>query len=669
MSAIRQGEEIAASARLHSFFSSARVMVNDHGTPGEYLVSECPFSPPARTSAMAQARGEFDFLIFGLVLLVAAVLAVPLARRIGLPAIVAYLVGGVIIGPSGLAIFGTPESIIPVSELGVVMLLFLIGLELEPSQLLAMRRAIFGLGAAQLLITAAVIAFLAHLLGLLPWRAAIVAGVALALSATAIALQILEERGDLQRGYGQRAFAILLFQDMAVVPLLALLPLLAQSSEHVHASFWDSVRAALLIGATIGLIVVVGRYLLNPLFRLLAQSGAREVMTAAALLIVLGAALLMQKAGMSMALGAFLAGVMLAESNYRHELEADIEPFRGLLLALFFMGIGMTLDLDLVRAHLLLIAVAAIVVTALKAAIVWLLFRATCARGDALRAGSILTSAGEFAFVLIPLGAALGTLDAGQAGLLTAIAAISMLLGPAVASATEGFIRRFMRAAEPEADDFAEVRGSVLVIGFGRFGQIVSQCLLAEGVDVTAIDSNPEMIRQAGRFGFKVYYGDGTRLDVLRAAGAGNVRLLCVCVDDRGAATHIVDLVKAEFPGLTLYVRSYDRRHSLQLLAKGVDLELRETYESALLFGRKTLEGLGLQPDRVSAVEAFVRRRDLDRLALQQAEGIAAGRDLPFRTMVQEPLSKPHRAGLVLNRPAEESLDTAPASGEDETAR
>jgi glutathione-regulated potassium-efflux system protein KefB len=616
---------------------------------------------------MAQARNEFDFLIFGLVLLVAAVVTVPLARRIGLPAIVAYLIGGMIIGPSGLAIFGSPESIIPVSELGVVMLLFLIGLELEPSQLLAMRRAIFGLGAAQLTVTAGCIALLAHLLGLLQWRGAIIAGLALAMSATAIALQILEDRGELQRAYGQRAFAILLFQDMAVVPVLALLPLLAQGSRSIP-DFASALQSALLIAGAVALIVIAGRYLLNPLFRLLAQSGAREVMTAAALLIVLGAALLMQKSGMSMALGAFLAGVMLAESNYRHELAADIEPFRGLLLALFFMGIGMMLDLDLLRAHLVLIVAAVLIITALKAAIVWLLFRATCARGDALRAGSILTSAGEFAFVLVPLGASLGALDARQTAILTAVAAGTMMLGPAVASLTEALLRRFARGDEEEAEDFTEVRGSVLVIGFGRFGQIVSQCLLAEGVDVTAIDSNPEMIRQAGRFGFKVYYGDGTRLDVLRAARASDARIICVCVDDRGAATRIVDLVRADFPGVMLYVRAYDRRHTLQLLGKGVDYELRETYESALLFGRKTLEALGLQEDRVSAVEEYVRRRDLERLVLQQAEGIAAGRDLPFRTMVQEPLSKPHRAGVVLNPQTQESAERAAALPDEETA-
>jgi monovalent cation:proton antiporter-2 (CPA2) family protein len=608
-------------------------------------------------------HGELGFLTFGLVLLTAAVLSVPIARRLGLSAIVAYLIAGIVIGPHGLAAFGTPESIIPVSELGVVMLLFLIGLELELGRLVALRRAIFGLGAAQLALTALAIGALAYVIGLVDWRGAVVAGVALAMSATAIALEILEERGQLQQDYGQRAFAILLFQDMAVVPLLAALPLLAQAGESTHADFADGLRAVALIVGAILLIVVAGRYLLNPFFRLLAQTGSREVMTAAALLVVLGAALVMQKAGMSMALGAFLAGVLLAESNYRHELEADIEPFRGLLLALFFMGIGMSIDVAVVRFNLWLILVAAVVITVLKAAIVWLLFNATCVRrADALRAGSVLTAAGEFAFVLLPLGGSLGVLDARQASILTAIAAITMLLGPLVAALTDTLLRRFKPLDARELDDFSDARGSVLVIGFGRFGQIVSQCLLAEAIDVTTIDNDPEMIQDAGGFGFKVYYGDGTRLDVLRAAGAGDARLIAVCIDNREAASRIVDLVHAEFPGTKLYVRSFDRRHTLQLIAKGVDFELRETYESALVFGRNTLEALGVDSEHAAATEQFVRSRDLDRLAVQQAEGLSAGADLLRTRMVHEPLSTPAREVKPLNPEAEEIISRPPAA-------
>src|SRR5216683_199109 len=343
-------------------------------------------------SAMDQPHGG-GLLVLPLLLLAVAVISVPLGRLLRLSPIVAYLAAGVVVGPFGLALVRERETIVAVSELGVVLLLFLIGLELEFSRLLALRRAIFGLGAAQLTLTAAVLGGLAFVLGLTGWRGAVVAGVALAMSATAIALKILEERGQLQQAYGQRAFAILLFQDMSVVPILALLPLLAPGADDHVTDFSATLVAVGRIGASIAAVVIAGRYLLNPFLALLAGTGTREVMTAASLLVVLGAAALMQFAGMSMALGAFLAGVLLAESNYRHELEADIEPFRGLLLALFFMGIGMSIDIALVRANLWLILFAAVIVTVLKAAIVWLLFRATCMRGDALRAGSVLTGA------------------------------------------------------------------------------------------------------------------------------------------------------------------------------------------------------------------------------------------------------------------------------------
>ncbi|MBZ0148221.1 MAG: cation:proton antiporter, partial [Pseudorhodoplanes sp.] len=398
-----------------------------------------------------------------------------------------------------------------------------------------------------------------------------------------------------------------------------------------------------------------GRYLLNPFFRRLADTGAREVMTASALLVVLGAALLMQSAGMSMALGAFLAGLMLAESNFRHELEADIEPFRGLLLALFFMGVGMGIDLAVVRDNIVLIVAAALVVTALKAGIIYVLFRPTCGfRADAVRAASVLTAAGEFAFVLLPLGASLALLSAREVSLVAAIAAITMLLGPLVATWTEKLIRRRPQA-ERDADDFSGASGAVLIIGFGRFGQIVSQCFLTQGVDVTAIDSDSEMIDAAGRFGFKVYYGDGTRLDVLRAAGAGRVPLIAVCVNERETTTRIVDLVNEQFPDTRLYVRSYDRTHTLDLIKRGVNFELRETLESALSFGRAALEGLGVDAERAQAVEDDVRKRDLERLALQQAGGLLAGVDklLKKPKPVPEPLVVPGRRARGINPEAE----------------
>jgi glutathione-regulated potassium-efflux system protein KefB len=606
---------------------------------------------------MNHASGDFGLLL-ALVLLAAAVVSVPIARSLRLSAIVAYLAAGVVIGPFGLGLVTEPETIVAVAELGVVLLLFLVGLELELSRLLTLRGAILGLGTAQLALTAAVIGGLGFATGMLGWRGAVVAGLALAMSATSIALKILEDRGHLQQLYGQRAFAILLFQDMSVVPLLALLPLLAPGMDAHTGSLADALVSVGKIALAIAAVVLAGRCLLNPFLRLLASTGAREIMTAAALLVVLGAAALMQVVGMSMALGAFLAGVVLAESNYRHELEADIEPFRGLLLALFFMGVGMSVDVGVVREHLMLILIAALAITALKAMVVALIFRTTCPRvADALRAGSVLTSAGEFAFVLIPLGVGLSLLTPGQGSLLAAIAAVTMLLGPPVASLTDVVLERLAARTEPAPDDFDDARGSVLVIGFGRFGQIASQCLIAEGLSVTAIDNDAEMIASATSFGFRVYYGDGTRLDVLRAARADDVRLIAICIDDPEAANFIVDLVKGEFPGTKLYVRSFDRRHTLNLIDKGVDYEMRETFESALTFGGKMLEALGFDPDRAGAVTEFVRQRDRDRLALQEAEGIAAGVDLLRTRMVHEPLSEPRRRAEALNAEAEEIME------------
>jgi glutathione-regulated potassium-efflux system protein KefB len=615
---------------------------------------------------MEAPHGDVAYLALPLVLLAAAVISVPIARFGRLSAIVAYLVAGIVIGPFGLRIFSTPGTIITVSELGVVMLLFLIGLELELSRLLAMRRDIFGLGVAQLLLTAGAIAGLAVMTGRFDWRGALVAGLALALSATSIALRILEERGHLQQPYGQRAFAILLFQDMSVVPLLALIPLLAPGGEVTqHASLASTASSVAIACAAIAGLVLAGRYLLNPFFRLLAWTGAREVMTAAALLVVLGAAVVMQIVGMSMALGAFLAGVLLAESSYRHELEADIEPFRGLLLALFFMGVGMSIDMTIVWANLGLVVAAAVLITLLKAGIVWALFRATCARrGEALQAGSVLTGAGEFAFVLLPLGTSLGILSAAQGSLLSAIAAVTLLLGPPFASLTEMIVRRLAKANEREADDFADASGSVLVIGFGRFGQIVSQYLLAEGIDVTAIDLDSDMIQVAGRFGFKVYYGDGTRLDVLRAAGLEKARLIAVCIDDQEAVNKIVDLTNAEFPGTKIFARSYDRGHTLQLLARNVDYETRETFESAMRFGQKTLEAMGIDADRVAIVADFIRNRDRDRIAIQQAEGIYAGIDLLRKRPTMTPFTEPARGAKALNVEAGEIITPDPPEGE-----
>ncbi len=606
---------------------------------------------------MTTPHDEFGLFSLALVLLAAAVISVPIARRLRLSAIVAYLLAGIVIGPFGVGVFRAPETILGFAELGVVLLLFIIGLELKPSQLLAMRRDIFGFGAAQLFLTAAIIGGLGYAAGLFDWRAATIAGLALALSSTAIALNILEERGQLRRAYGQRTFAVLLFQDMAIVPLLALVPLIADSGVE-RTSLAQGAMTVAKSGAAIAAIVLAGRFLLNPFFRLLANAGAREAMTAAALLVVLGAALLMRAAGMSMALGAFLAGVVLAESNYRHELEADIEPFRGLLLALFFMGVGMGIDLDVVRANILLVVAAALAITLLKLAAVWGLFRGTC-EGDAeaLRTASLLTSAGEFAFVLVPLGFSLGVLTGQQTSVLTAVAAATMMLGRPTAAAAERVLRRLARPAQASLDDFSDAGGPILLLGFGRFGQIVSQCLLAQDFDVTIIDNNAERIRNAGDFGFKIFYGDATRLDVLRAAGAARARVIAVCVNGRDDASKIADMARAEFSQARLYVRSYDRTHTLELLAKDVDFEIRETFESAIAFGQHALEAAGIDPERAQAVAEDVRRRDLMRLELQREGDAMAGADMLHRPGVRPaPLSPPERPAQPLNPEAEDII-------------
>jgi monovalent cation:proton antiporter-2 (CPA2) family protein len=593
-----------------------------------------------------------------LVLLGATVAMAPVARALGLSAIVGYIAAGIAVGPFGIGVFRDPATVVGIAELGVVLLLFLIGLELKLSRLFDMRRDIFGLGAAQLLITAVVLGVLLRPLFGLGWRGALVAGIALAMSATAIALQILEERGDLQTTYGQRAFAVLLFQDMAVVPVLALLPLIAPFHSNDGGGFVGALQATLMGVLAIAAVIVAGRYLLNPFFRLLARSGAREAMTAAALLVVLGAALTMRATGMSMALGAFLAGLLLAESSFRHQLEADIEPFRGLLLALFFMSVGMTINLTVVRDNWMLLVLTAVAITIVKAAIVGVLYQVRGERADALRAGAVLTAAGEFSFVLLPLGLSLVLLTSAQASLLTALAALTMVLGPPVAAVAEQLIARLARGRPEEpAADFSEARGSVLMVGFGRFGQVVSQCFLAQHVDVTIIDNDVEMIQSATRFGFKIYYGDGTRLDVLRAAGADRARLIAVCVDKQETATRIVDIVKSQFSYAKLFVRSFDRRHTLELIGKGVDFEIRETFESAVTFGGAALAAMGVDPETVDSTLEDLRNRDRERLALQQAGGMLAGVDVLHRPEVQpEPLTGPKRAAQALNPETEEAI-------------
>ena len=581
-----------------------------------------------------------------LVLLAAAVIAVPIFKRLGLSSILGYLAAGIAVGPSGFRIFTDPAEILHTAELGVVFLLFVIGLELKPSLLWSMRRDIFGLGTLQVVVTGAVLTA-AALAGFgFDLSAALIAGFGLALSSTAYGVQTLEERAELNTGYGKRAFSILLLQDLAIVPLLTLVSVLAPFGEPRNLT--TGLVSAAIAGAALLGIVVAGRFFINPLFRTLAHARAREIMTAAALLVVIGAAWLMEGVGFSMALGAFLAGVLLAESSFRHELEADIEPFRGLLLGLFFLAIGMSIDLAVIVGNWATIAGAVVVLLAVKTVLLYGLTRAFGAsHNEAVRVAVLLPQGGEFGFVLFSTAAAAQVMRLDDTTMLAAIVAISMALTPVVGLASKQLLRAPRR--EELKEDFAGARGTVFIVGFGRFGQIFSQVLLARGIDVTIIDNDPARLKAAARFGFHIYYGDGVRLDVLRAAGAAKAEIIAVCTARRSADT-IVSIVRSEFPLAKLYVRSEDRMHSLELRRKDVTYEQRETFESALVFGRETLVELGVDSSEADEVVESVRRLDAERLVLQETDGIHAGNDLVFRKrVVPHPLTKPHRESQALS--------------------
>ena len=585
-------------------------------------------------------------LVAAVALLGAAVVSVPIFKRIGLGSVVGYLAAGIAIGPFGLKLFREPDQILGVAEFGVVLLLFVIGLELKPSRLWALRTYIFGLGAAQVIVCGVLLTGAGWLAGLSP-AVAFVAASGMALSSTAIVMQVLEERDEVTTPYGKKTFAVLLLQDLAIVPLLAVLAVIAPY--HVDGGQSRLVQAGIAVGAVVGL-VAVGRYLLNPLFQVLAASRAREIMAAAALLVVLGAALAMQAGGLSMAMGAFIAGVLLSESSFRHQLEADIEPFRGLLLGLFFLAVGMSIDLGLIARDWPLVLAAVVVFTVVKVAGIYgvaRLFRSDHA--DSLRLALLLAQGGEFAFVLFTTAQGLGLLDAGTSALLTATVIASMALTPLAPIVLKRLLPE--KADSLDGIDMPDgLTSSALVIGFGRFGQVVSQALLARGIDVTIIDSDTEMIRVAGNFGFKIYYGDGTRLDVLRAAGAGSAKIVAVCIDKRADADRIVELLKAAYPIAKVLVRAFDRGHTLDLIAAGVDYQIRETFESAMALGEAALLALGVPEDEASEVVEGVRKRDAARLELQMVDGLQAGRDLMRHNVpTPTPLTQPKRKGRPLS--------------------
>ena len=593
------------------------------------------------------AAAEANLYTEGLVLLCGAIIAAPLFKKIGLGTVLGYLAAGIVIGPL-LRFITDGEEILHFAELGVVLLLFIIGLELKPSRLWQLRRDIFGLGLVQVVASALLIFGATMAFGGQGWAAATVIGFGLALSSTAFGVQILDERGDLNTRYGQQSFSILLFQDLAIVPILALVPLVAPATGDSGGSIIANI--AITVGA-IATLLVAGRYLLNPLFQLIAGTGAKEAMIAAALFVVLASGMLMQVAGLSMAMGAFIAGVMLAESSYRHELEADIEPFRGILLGLFFMAVGLSLDLAVITDNVLLILVAVPVLMIIKALVIYGACRAFGAsHNNSMQIAGLLPQGGEFGFVIFGAAAAAGVFSQATASLLIAIVTLSMALTPLAAV----LAKRLMRKADDEQmdEDFAGAGADVLIIGFSRFGQIASQILLAGGSDVTIIDHSAERIRSASKFGFKIYFGDGTRKDVLVAAGIERAKIVAVCTHKQEITDRIVDLIQAEFPTARIFARAYDRTHTLSLRARGVDYEARETFESGMLFGRKTLEALGTSEEQALEISHDVRHRDEERLAMQAVEGLLAGREkLLTRPVTPEPLIKPKRESERLDKP------------------
>lgn len=597
-----------------------------------------------------------DIYVEAVMLLGGAVIAAPLFKRIGLGTVLGYLFAGIVIGPIGRMIT-EGEEILNVAELGVVFLLFIIGLELKPARLWELRRDIFGLGLAQVVLTGAALTALAMMLARFDFSAAAVIGFGLALSSTAFALQVLEERGEINRRHGRKAFAILLFQDLAIVPLLALLPFLAPAQADTGGN--DFVDFAKAIGAVAALIFA-GRYVLNPLFQIIARTGAREAMIAAALLVVIGAALLMHVAGLSMAMGAFIAGVMLAESSYRHELEADIEPFRGLLLGLFFMAIGMSLNLGVIANNWLAILIAVPILMVVKASIIYVLCRLFGVEHEvSVRTALVLPQGGEFGFVLFSTAVALGVFEAAAASLLVSVVTLTMALTPLSVMAGRFLLRE--EEDEQMDEDFDGAGADVLMIGFSRFGQIASQILLSGGSDVTIIDHSADRVRSAQKFGFRIYFGDGARKDVLEAAGIRRAKIVAVCTQKKEITDKIVELVQSEYPDAKLFVRSYDRSHTLELRARGVEYEIRETFKSGLEFGQRTLEALGTAQDLARAITEDVEKRDAARLLVQQSEGELAGRDmLHTRPVTPEPLIKPRREAKVIHtaqgeQPAERS--------------
>ncbi|MEL4204282.1 glutathione-regulated potassium-efflux system protein KefB [Plesiomonas shigelloides] len=556
---------------------------------------------------MSETGSMHDVILF----LSAAVIAVPLARKAGIGAVLGYLLAGMAIGPWGLRLINDVEAVLHFSELGVVLLLFIIGLELNPGKLWQMRRPIFGLGALQVLLTAGLLVGLLLLLGF-SWQSALISGLGLAMSSTAMGLQLMREYGMTRNDGGQSGFAILLFQDMAVVPVLALIPMLAVGASDT--TDWSMI--AIRVGGVAALLLG-GRYLLRPLFRMIANTGVREVFTAAALLVVLGTAFLMQAIGLSMALGTFLAGVLLAESEFRHELEIAIEPFKGLLLGLFFISVGMAVNLGILLTDPLWVALMVLVLVSVKAAVLFLvsiLFRLR--RTSRLQLSVVLSQGGEFAFVLFSAAAASRVIDSQQLALLLVSVSLSMMTTPLLMKLLDRWLAKALntQTVSEEQPHVEDDEPQVIIVGFGRFGQIVGRLLSANKVRITVLERDPNQVSFLRRYGYKVYYGDATQLELLRAAGAAQADSIVIAADDHEANMQIVHLCQEHFPQLQILARARGRVEAHALLSAGVTLFSRETFSSALELGKKALVTTGMHPHRAYRAQQYFKRLDMQML-------------------------------------------------------
>ncbi|MEO7108470.1 MAG: glutathione-regulated potassium-efflux system protein KefC [Rhodoferax sp.] len=556
-----------------------------------------------------------SWLINSFIYLSAAVIVVPLSRALGLGSIIGYLAAGIAIGPWGLGFVTNVQDILHFAEFGVVLMLFLVGLELEPKRLWSMRRPIFGWGSAQVAGCAAALFLVACAFGV-PWTIALVGSLGLALSSTAIALQVMGERNLLPTGSGQAGFSILLFQDVAAIPILALLPLLGGSLEgNHHVALVERAQEAIKIVAVIAGIIIGGRLLLRPLLRWIARSKTPEIFTAASLLLVVGIAALMQIVGLSMALGAFLAGVLLAESEYRRELETNIEPFKGLLLGLFFIAVGMGVDLGVLRDSPLQMAAVVLGFLAVKAVVIFTIARLMKLPFQERPVFTLLLAqGGEFAFVVFQAAAGADVLPAQTASLLIGAVAVSMLVSPLLLVAIDKLLLpRYANCGVPELEEISEQQNApILIAGFGRYGQIVSRVLLAQGHTCTVLDHDAEMIEAARSFGYRVFYGDATRLDLLRTAGAGQAKILVVAVDDVTQSLNIVDLAREHFPQLQIVARARDVTHWNQLREREVMLVQRELFESSLLSARSVLELLGQEATAAQSTIQVFRQHNFE---------------------------------------------------------